>query len=408
MRNPVLFLLAIVLATAGLLTFFAFDSTEGQADSPANIASAFGIAEVQGHEVLVEVIVLVPEGRSANAATAAALAAQGARPFALEDVQSQEFTVTGLVWDVLPVVQNYNDSNEPAGIEGEAALISTQNMWSGAGTSAFDINYGGLTDRCPSLVDECPGQQLFDGFNDVTFLAIKGPCNARFGCTIGVTWSSSVIDEADMAITTKIAWDDTCDNVPGTLDVETVIGHENGHVVGLGHSTDPLALMFTPYSGAQCSLGADDIAGVESLYPSGSPTDTPVPTTTNTPGGPTPTPTATATATATPSSTSVIVDDISYTTNGGRAGDKHLSITISLVDGDGQAVGGASVSIDLNLDSGLYATGTGSTGGAGTITFTATNSPSGCYDVEVTDVTAAGLSWDGTFPANSFEKGAVC
>ena len=104
--------------------------------------------------------------------------------------------------------------------------------------------------------------------------------------------------------------------------------------------------------------------------------------------------------------TTVSVASITYSTSGGRAGDKHLNITISLVDGDGLAVGGASVSIDLDHNDSLYASGTGSTGEGGTVTFTAKNAPSGCYDVEVTDVTAAG--WDDSYPANSFEKGGPC
>ena len=411
MQKPALVLIAFVMAAAGLLTYFAFDSSEGQAGAPGNIASALGVAEVQGEEVIVEVSVFVPEGRSAEAATAAALAARGARPFDSAGFESQEFTVTGLVWDVLPVVQYYNDSKEPGGIDGETALTNTQAMWSGVATSSFDIIYGGTTTRCPSLVDECKGPQEFDGFNDVAFLNFKGPCGGIFGCTIGVTWYGLQIDEADMALNSKVAWNVGCQDLSGSLDLQTVIGHENGHVVGLGHSTDPNAIMFTPYSNAQCSLGADDIAGVSALYPGGTPvppTDTPVPTATNTPGGPTPTPSATPTATATPSSTSVIVDDISYSTSGGRAQDKHLNITISLVDGEGLDVGGASVSIDLNDDSGLYASGTGSTDEGGTVTFTANNAPDGCYNVEVTGVTAAGLTWDGSYPANSFEKGASC
>ena len=310
-------MVAFVVAAAGLLTYFAFDSTEGQAGSPAQIASALGIAEIQGHEVIVEVSVFVPEGRSAEAATAAALAARGARPFDSAGFESQEFTVTGLVWDVLPVVQYYNDSKEPDGIDGETALTNTQAMWSGVATSSFDIIYGGTTTRCPSLVDECKGPQEFDGFNDVAFLNFKGPCGGIFGCTIGVTWYGLQIDEADMALNSKVAWNVGCQDLSGSLDLQTVIGHENGHVAGLGHSTDPNAIMFTPYSNAQCSLGADDIAGVSALYPAGTatdtplpPTDTPVPTATSTPGGPTATPTdtpapsATSTATATPSSTS--------------------------------------------------------------------------------------------------------
>lgn len=297
MRKPIFLLVAFVVAAAGLLTYFAFDSSAGQAGSPGHIASALGIAEVQGRDVFVEVSVLVPEGQSAGAATAAALAAQGARPFDSAAFESAAFTLTGLVWDVLPVVQYYNASNEPSGIDGETALTNTHSMWSGIATSAFDINYGGPTNRCPSLVDECSGPQQLDGFNDVTFLAIKGPCNAVFGCTIGVTWYDIVSDEADMAVTTKIAWNDGCQDLPGSLDVQTVIGHENGHVAGLGHSTDPNSIMFTPYSDFQCALGNDDIAGVSALYPAGTPTDTPAatpsPTVTVTPDGPTPTPTPT-------------------------------------------------------------------------------------------------------------------
>ena len=80
----------MAVARGGLHPSFALDSARSQADSPANIASAFGITESQGQAVLVEVVVLVPEGRSAQAATAAALAAQGARPFAWDLRPSRE------------------------------------------------------------------------------------------------------------------------------------------------------------------------------------------------------------------------------------------------------------------------------------------------------------------------------
>jgi hypothetical protein len=50
------------------------------------------------------------------------------------------------------------------------------------------------------------------------------------------------------------------------VDLLTVAAHEIGHTLGLGHSTDPEALMFPSYRGPHRFLGTDDIAGAQSLY----------------------------------------------------------------------------------------------------------------------------------------------
>ena len=102
--------------------------------------------------------------------------------------------------------------------------------------------------------------------------------------------------------------------------------------------------------------------------------------------------------------TTVTVSSITYATQGGRNNDKHLNITVALVDDLGNAVAGASVSIDLFLDDSPYGSGTGTTGTEGTVTFTLNNAPSGCYTTTVTDVTADGLTWDGATPENGFCK----
>ena len=102
--------------------------------------------------------------------------------------------------------------------------------------------------------------------------------------------------------------------------------------------------------------------------------------------------------------TSVIVSSITYATEGGRNQDKHLLITVALLDDLGDAVAGASVSIDLNLDGALLTSGTRPTGTDGTVTFSLKNAPAGLYTTDVTDVTADGLTWDGITPKNSFLK----
>ena len=100
----------------------------------------------------------------------------------------------------------------------------------------------------------------------------------------------------------------------------------------------------------------------------------------------------------------VTVSSITYTTFGGKTGDKNLQVTVALIDNLGNPVAGASVSVQLNLGSSAYGSGSGTTGTGGTVSFNATNTSSGCYTTTVTSVTAAGLPWDGLTPANGFCK----
>ena len=45
-----------------------------------------------------------------------------------------------------------------------------------------------------------------------------------------------------------------------------MILHENGHVAGLGHSTDINAVMYPSYQTARCALAQDDKNGLAALY----------------------------------------------------------------------------------------------------------------------------------------------
>jgi hypothetical protein len=57
-------------------------------------------------------------------------------------------------------------------------------------------------------------------------------------------------------------------------------------------------------------------------------------------------------------------------------------------------VAGASVSSLLEHNSGSSWIFTGTTGSEGTVAFSLSNAPSGCYTTTVTDVKAGGLTWD--------------
>ena len=98
------------------------------------------------------------------------------------------------------------------------------------------------------------------------------------------------------------------------------------------------------------------------------------------------------------------VSSINYATTGGKNNDKHLNITVTVNDDTGNAVSGASVSINLLSNGSVVGSGNGTTGSTGTVTFVDNNAQPGTYTTEITNVVAAGLTWDGQTPSNSFQK----
>ncbi|XVE68009.1 hypothetical protein DITRI_Ditri09bG0033800 [Diplodiscus trichospermus] len=52
------------------------------------------------------------------------------------------------------------------------------------------------------------------------------------------------------------------------IDLESIAVHEIGHILGLGHSRDPTAVMFASYRPGTIkrNLGQDDIDGIQALY----------------------------------------------------------------------------------------------------------------------------------------------
>lgn len=348
-----------------------------QGPDNAQVVVAFG--KIPGQDLYAHVWVVVPHGSDKNQIVNESLRHQGLKPFS-----HSEFSETGLkhpqffdnnaATDVL--LQYYNSANQPPGVS-HSTLMNSQSTWTNPNYGNFAFSDDDLTtDRCPSLVKECQGRQVTDGNNDVAWMPIKNKN------TLGVTWYSTSNPEADMALNTNFSW--STDGAPGTFDVETVYLHENGHVLGLGHSDVSKSIMEPVYDGVRQSLHQDDICGIQTIY--GTPDPVLCETTTEPPVEPT--------------AGEAITADISYRAKNGKGG--NLFVDVLLKDTESLPVSGTTVKIQLFLDGNSVGTGTGTTNSDGKTSFRLSGASTGTYTTTVLEV--AGQVWAGTTNDPEFTK----
>lgn len=166
----------------------------------------------------------------------------------------------------LPVPVGYNPAGAPAGI-GDDAIVNGLVPWNDVDASAFRVRYTGHTSATPGVQDGA-----LDGQNTIGWLDLG--CGS--GCVLGVTSKLQSAYEVDLVLNSNPAAG-LGDGSGNTADVQTIVLHESGHLAGLEHSCQPYvgtctdaeasSVMFPRYQGIHRTLGADDIAGIATLYP---------------------------------------------------------------------------------------------------------------------------------------------
>lgn len=169
----------------------------------------------------------------------------------------------------VPYQFNTKGAND-LGTEVFPAVDAGFQAWNAA--SGIDYAYAGCTTKGKGSVVDGGGNADADGDSIVTWVESSWPYPAA---TIAITWTyffeDGEIGEADILMNGQdYTW--TTASAGGDTDVQSIIAHESGHFLGLGHSDVPSATMFSSVEQGDTSLrslDADDIAGAQYLYGAG-------------------------------------------------------------------------------------------------------------------------------------------
>lgn len=164
-----------------------------------------------------------------------------------------------LGWSNSEVRFMINTSNCPAGVDVVGAFKEAADVWNGVPTSALKVSYGGTTTS--STFASPPTVYCETNFQTVTGL------NQNFVVGAGAITTSGNRPATGVLILNASVGTGNIANIPASR-MKIIMAHEIGHVLGLGHADESLALMyFDASSKTTLGLSQDDIDGISYLYP---------------------------------------------------------------------------------------------------------------------------------------------
>ncbi|MBI5515144.1 MAG: matrixin family metalloprotease [Deltaproteobacteria bacterium] len=182
--------------------------------------------------------------------------------------EAEGFSRTGGVWRSLPVLWRYNPASVPASLGGEAngrmALEAGLATWASAPCTRFRAMLAGTTTQIRGTTGD---RQNTFAWAQSSWPAELGSVRSVIGVTLPVSSGGSNIDADIVFNAVGFTW--SLDGRGGTVDAQSISVHEEGHFLGLGHTTVPReSIMFPSYPGRPSrTMSSDDINGVCTLYP---------------------------------------------------------------------------------------------------------------------------------------------
>lgn len=125
------------------------------------------------------------------------------------------------------------------------------------------VKFLGRTDTAPDAM-AADGVSVV-GWISEAFSERTGGDPSVVGLTV-VRFSSGRVTEADMSLNAQ-HWGWTAASSLPRVNLRTILRHEAGHYLGMGHSDEPDATMYPTYGGGVTLFTPDDREGICTLYP---------------------------------------------------------------------------------------------------------------------------------------------
>lgn len=170
----------------------------------------------------------------------------------------------------------YNPTNCPVDVE--SAIGNAAKLWNSAPTSNIEVKLAGHTTTAASelrlmnfpepVVVACSTNYEVDSANSAGGGGCTGSClNFEGGRATAISISSAHLEKGYVVLNANAGVSGSIANY-GTVQLDILVAHELGHVLGLGHSEVEAALMhYSISSKKHFNLHQDDIDGLTYLYP---------------------------------------------------------------------------------------------------------------------------------------------
>ena len=144
-----------------------------------------------------------------------------------------------------------------------AAIRRAANTWTYAAEADITFTYAGST---------ASTKVGFNGANEIVFVndgLVDGAGNNRPLATALVFYMKSTIVETDIKINDAYTWYAAGSLSTAEFDLQSVVLHELGHWLGLGHDEDDQAVMYAQMATGivKRALFENDLQGIAALYP---------------------------------------------------------------------------------------------------------------------------------------------